>query len=97
MVRVLACLAEGVGLRGTVRVFEVDSHTVLHWCNEAAAPLQACSRSFLGAVPGRQVHLDEWSAVFSGVQDGTVSETQAMRSPSASSQWVWTALDPESP
>ena len=29
MVRVLACLAEGLGIRGTARVFEVDPNTVL--------------------------------------------------------------------
>jgi hypothetical protein len=29
IVRVIACLAEGVGIRGTARVFEVDPNTVL--------------------------------------------------------------------
>jgi hypothetical protein len=28
-VRVIACLAEGLGIRGTARVFEVDANTVL--------------------------------------------------------------------
>src|SRR5260370_346361 len=37
MVRVLACLAEGLGIRATARVFEVDPKTVLHWLGEAAA------------------------------------------------------------
>jgi transposase-like protein len=31
IVRVIACLAEGLGIRGTARVFEVDPHTVLQW------------------------------------------------------------------
>ena len=31
IVRVLGCLAEGVGIRGTARVFEVDPNTVLRW------------------------------------------------------------------
>jgi hypothetical protein len=35
-------------------------------------------------------------AVFIGVKDGTVSETQAMKYLSRSPQWVWTAIDPES-
>jgi hypothetical protein len=30
LVRVLACLAEGLGIRATARVFEVDPNTVLH-------------------------------------------------------------------
>jgi len=36
IVRVLACLAEGLGIRATARVFEVDPKTVLHWLVEAA-------------------------------------------------------------
>jgi IS1 family transposase len=69
---------------------------VLQWLREAADQLHAFSRSFLCDVHVRQVQLDELYAVFSGVKDGTVSETQAMRYLSRSSQWVWTAIDPES-
>ena len=31
IIHVLACLAEGLGIRGTARVFEVASNTVLEW------------------------------------------------------------------
>src|SRR5712692_3034480 len=41
MVRVLACLAEGLGIRGTARVFEVDPNTVLQWLVEAAEQWRA--------------------------------------------------------
>jgi len=41
IVRVLACLAEGLGIRATARVFEVDPNTVLHWLVEAAEQLPA--------------------------------------------------------
>jgi hypothetical protein len=37
-VRVLACLAEGLGIRATARGFEVAPTTVLQWLVEAAAP-----------------------------------------------------------
>jgi hypothetical protein len=37
IVRVLACLAEGLGIRATARGFEVDPNTVLHWLVEAEA------------------------------------------------------------
>ena len=37
--RVLACLAEGLGIRATARVFEVDPNTVLQWLVEAAEQL----------------------------------------------------------
>ena len=43
IVRVLACLAEGRGIRATARVFESDANTVLHWLGEAAEQLQAFS------------------------------------------------------
>jgi transposase-like protein len=39
IVRVLACLAEGLGIRATARVFEVAAHTVLQWLVEAAEQL----------------------------------------------------------
>src|SRR5262249_31916691 len=35
LVRVIACLAEGLGIRGTARVFEVAPNTVLQWLVEA--------------------------------------------------------------
>ena len=41
IVRVIACLAEGLGIRGTAWVFEVDPNTVLHWLVEAAEQLRA--------------------------------------------------------
>ena len=40
IVRVLACLAEGLSLRAPARVFEVDPKTVLHGLVEAAAQLK---------------------------------------------------------
>jgi hypothetical protein len=39
IVRVIACLAEGLGIRGTARVFEVDPNTVLQWLVETAEQL----------------------------------------------------------
>ena len=39
IVRVIACLAEGLGIRGTARVFEIDPNTVLQWLVEAAEQL----------------------------------------------------------
>ena len=43
----MVCLAEGLGIRGTARVFEVDPNTVLQWLVEAAEQLRAFSHSFL--------------------------------------------------
>jgi hypothetical protein len=55
IVRVIACLAEGLGIRGTARVFELDPNTVLHWLVEAAEQLRAFSRYVLHDVRVRQV------------------------------------------
>jgi hypothetical protein len=59
IVRVLACLAEGLGIRATARVFEVDANTVLQWLVEAAEQLRAFSRYFLCEVHVEQLQLDE--------------------------------------
>src|SRR5262252_6205862 len=95
-VRVLACLAEGVGIRGTARVFEVDPNTVLQWLVEAAEQLRAFSQHFLHDVEVRQVQLDELFALLSAVKDGKVSEAEAIARLERSPQWVWVAMDPES-
>ncbi len=93
---VLACLAEGLGIRGTARVFEVDPNTVLQWLVEAADQLRAFSRHLLHDVQVRQVQLDELFALLSAVKDGAVSEAEAIARLERMSQWVWVAMDPES-
>jgi IS1 family transposase len=95
IVHVIACLAEGLGIRGTARVFEIDANTVLHWLMEAAEQLYAFSAYFLHELHLHQVQLDELYAVLSAVRDGDVSEAEAIEQLSQS-HWVWTAIDPES-
>src|SRR5437879_985155 len=97
IVRVLACLAEGLGIRATARVFEVDPNTVLHWLVEAAEQLRAFSRYFLCDVHVKQVQLDELYAVLRDVKDGELSEDEALKRLDRSPSWGWTAMDPESP
>jgi len=96
IVRVIACLAEGLGIRGTARVFEVDPNTVLQWLVEAADQLRAFSTYFLHNLHLYQVQLDELYAVLSAVKDGKVSEAEAIERLERSPQWVWVAMDPES-
>ena len=95
IVRVVACLAEGLGIRGTARVFEVDPDTVLQWLVEAAEQLRAFSRHVLRGVRVRQVQLDELFALLSAVRDGEGSETEAIERLERAPQWVWVAMDPE--
>jgi IS1 family transposase len=96
IVRVLACLAEGLGIRATARVFEVDPNTVLGWLVEAAEQLKAFAHYFLCEVHVHQVQLDELYAVLSAVKDGELSEDEAIKRLSRSPQWVWVAIDPVS-
>src|SRR5499433_3111494 len=96
IVRVIACLAEGLGIRGTARVFEVEAHTVLQWLVDAAEQLRAFSQHFLHDVRVKQVQLDELFALLSAVKDGAVSEADAIERLERMSQWVWVAMDPES-
>ena len=95
IVRVIACLGEGLGIRGTARVFEVDPDTVLQWLVEAAEQLRTYSRHVLHDVRVRQVQLDELFALLSAVKDGEVSATEAIERLERSPQWVWVAMDPE--
>jgi hypothetical protein len=96
IVHVIACLAEGLGIRGTARVFEIDPNTVFNWLREAAEQLQAFSAYFLHDIRLNQVQLDELYAVLSAVRDGEMSEDAAIDHLSTSPRWVWTAIDPES-
>jgi IS1 family transposase len=96
IVRVIACLAEGLGIRGTARVFEVDPNTVLQWLVEAADHLKAFSQYFLHDVRVTQVQLDELFALLSAVKAGKVSEAEAIERLERAPQWVWAAMDPES-
>ena len=96
IVRVLACLAEGLGIRATARVFEVDAHTVLHWLIEAAEHLRAFSRYFLCDVHVEQLQLDELYAVLRARKAGEISDAEAMKRLERSPSWVWTAMDPTS-
>src|SRR6266567_8831729 len=91
-----ACLAEGLGIRATARVFEVDPNTVLHWLVEAAEQLRAFSRYFLCEVHVKQLQLDELYTVLREVKAGDLSDDEAIKRLERSPYWVWTAMDPES-
>jgi IS1 family transposase len=96
IVRVLACLAEGLGIRATARGFEVAPKTGLHWLVEAAEQLKAFTSYFLCEVHVQQLQLDELYAVLSAVKEGEMSEEEAIQRLSRSPHWVWTAIDPQS-
>jgi IS1 family transposase len=96
IVRVLACVAEGLGIRATARVFEVDANTVLHWLVDAAEQLTAFSASFLCDLHVKQLQLDELYAVLRDLKAGEINEDEAIQRLERSPYWVWTAMDPNS-
>jgi IS1 family transposase len=96
IVRVLACLAEGLGIRATARVFEVAPNTVLQWLGEAAEQLRAFSAYFLCDLHLEQLQLDELYAVLRDRKAGEISDEEALKRLERSPYWVWTAMDPQS-
>jgi transposase-like protein len=96
IVRVLACLAEGLGIRATARVFEVAPTTVLQWLAEAAEHLRAFSASFLCNLHLEQLQLDELYAVLRAFKAGEITDDEALTRLERSPYWVWTAMDPTS-
>jgi IS1 family transposase len=96
IVRVLACLAEGLGIRATARVFEGDAHTVLQCLVDAAEQLRAFSRYVLCDVHVEQLQLDELSAVLRDLKAGAINDDEAIQRLERSPYWVWTAMDPDS-
>ena len=96
IVRVLACWAEGLGIRATARVFEVDPNTVLEWLVEAAEPLRAFAAYCRCDVHVRQLQLDELYAVLREVKTGVISKDEAIKRLERSPCGIWTALDPQS-
>jgi IS1 family transposase len=96
IVRVVACLAEGLGIRATARVFEVDANTVLHWLVEAAEQLRAFSVHFFCDLHLEQLQLDEVDAVLRDRKAGAINDDEAIQRLERSPSWVWTAMDPRS-
>jgi hypothetical protein len=96
IVHALACLAAGLGMRATARVFEVDPNTVLPWLVEAAEQLHTFSAYFLCDVHVKQLQLDELYAVLRDLKIGEISEKTALKRLEGSRHWVWTAIDPVS-
>ena len=93
--RVLAGLAEGLGIRATARVFEVAATTVLQWLMAAAEQLRAFSRSLLCEVHVEQLPRDEGYAVLRDLKAGAIRDDEAIQRLERSPCWVGTAMAPQ--
>jgi IS1 family transposase len=89
-------MVQGLGIRATARVFEMEPNPVLQWLVEAAEHLHAFSASFLCDMHLNQWQLDAWYAMLRGVKAGELSAKKAIKRLERSRHWGWTAIDPES-
>ncbi len=96
ILRAIAAVAEGLGIRAVARVFETEPNTVLSWLIEAAAHAEAVSQYLLHELQVSQIQLDELFARVSAVAAEPSSEAEAIERLSRSPRWVWTAIDPVS-
>lgn len=80
--QVLTCLAEGVGIRKTARIFGLDPNTVLHWLHQAADHMEAVSHYLIHDLHLTQVQVDELWALL-GQRNGEGRHKL----------WVWVGVD----
>jgi hypothetical protein len=96
-VRGIACLAAGLGIRGTARGFAGAPHPGLHGRVEATEQLPAFAPYGLGDGHVSQGHGDELSAGRRAGKDGARSQAEAITRLERSPHWVGTAMEPASP
>jgi hypothetical protein len=96
IVRGVAGLAEGLGIRGPARGVEVDPKTVLQGLVAAAEQRRAFSQPFLHDVRGRPGPWDERFARLRAVKAGEGSAAEAIERLERAPQGGWVARDPES-
>jgi hypothetical protein len=94
IVRVLAWLAEGWGLRATARVCAGAPQTVVPWLGAAAAPRRAFAASCLGALHREPWPLDALDAGRRARKAGASRDAAARQRLERSPYWGWTALAP---
>jgi IS1 family transposase/transposase-like protein len=80
--RVLKCLAEGVGIRKTARIFDLDPNTVQEWLEQAGTHMDNVSHYLLHDLQLSQIQVDElWAHL--GKRNGEEKATC----------WVWVGVD----
>jgi IS1 family transposase/transposase-like protein len=88
--RALTALAEGLGIRATARVFDVDPDTVKSWLEQAAGHMEAVSGYLIHDLALTQVQIDElWALLGKHDRDDNQEKSKAKR-------WVWVGIDPVS-
>jgi IS1 family transposase len=84
-------LAEGLDIRATARVFDVDPNTIETWLKQAAEHMEAVSAYLIHDLQLTQVQVDElWALLGRRDSDEEGGEKQRGK------RWVWAGMDPES-
>ena len=97
ILQAIGCLAEGLGLRATARVFEIEAKTLLIWLVDAAEHSAAVSTYLLQNLQVSQIQLDELFALVAEWREHVPDEdeaAEALERLPRRPRWVWTAIDP---
>ncbi len=87
----LKALAEGLDIRATARVFDLDPNTVARWLGQAAEHMEAVSAYLIHDLAMTQVQVDELWALLGRQDDNEEGEGQQR-----GQRWVWVGIDPVS-
>ena len=88
IIMALKIMSEGVGIRSTARILELDVNTVQDWLSQSAEHMEAISRYMINELNIPQVQVDELWAIL-GKRDELAPQKR-------NTCWVWTAIDPQS-
>ena len=87
ILRAIAALAEGLGIRAVGRIFDVEANTVLAWLIEAADHAEAVSCPLLRNLNVTQVQLDELFALVRELKSGQLDEQGAIERLARRPRW----------
>jgi len=87
----LKTLAEGLDIRATARVFDLDPNTVERWLGQAAEHMEAVSAYLIHDLELTQVQVDELWALL-----GRRDNNEAGEGKQRGKRWVWAGMDPVS-
>lgn len=93
-VQMVRAFAEGNGVRGLSRIFDIDKNTVLNYLRRAACQCRRITDLFIQNLRVEEVQLDEmWSFVYK--KEKHLSEEEYL-SQLRGDQWCWVAFDARS-
>ena len=90
-IQIVRALAEGNGIRGISRIFEIDKNTALNYLKKAAYQCRRVTNYFLKDLHVEELQLDEmWSFVYKKEKNLTEEEYATYLE---GDQWCWIAKD----